>query len=153
MTWTYIPDYSLQRDRVRDLIGDTDSGDQLLTDEQIGKYTTGGQLAQGNDYLAAAACAGDIATKFARRVSMSAGGTSVQLNQQAEAYRAMVKDLRAKALRLGGAAGYAGGISISDKSVQQDDTDAVIPAFTRQMGDTWNRELQPMSRDLDGWAG
>lgn len=97
MSWSYASDFSTQRDRIRLLIGDTDSADPLLSDAEIAVYGDGGQLAQANDHLAAAACCEAIASKFARRVSLSAGGTSVALDQQARAYQERATRLRREA--------------------------------------------------------
>lgn len=149
MAWTYVPNFALQRDRVRSLIGDTDTTDQLISDEEIALYGTGGQFAQANDYMAAASLVDAIASKFARRVSMSAGGTSVQLQQQFEHYQTLAKTLRSQSRTLTGVAGYTGGISIADKQTQSDDTDSVVPAFTRQMGDRTNELVQPETAVTD----
>lgn len=123
--------------------------DPLISDEEIALYTTG-PSAQANDYLAAAACAQDIAAMMARRVAMSAGGTSVQLNQQAEAFERLAKRLRTQSLRLVGVAGFAGGISITDKSTREEDSDSVVPFFTREQGDPISSALQA-DTDGDDW--
>lgn len=128
MTWTYTPDFTTQRDRIRLLLGDTDSADPILTDEEIAVYSTGGYWAQSSDHLAAAALADNIAAEFARRAdSLSAGGTSVNWSGLVDRYRSLAAKLRGR----GGAAIYAGGISQSDKDSQAANTDRVEPAFTR----------------------
>lgn len=133
MTWTYGPTFSLARDRVRLLIGDTDSSDQLVSDEEIALYVTGGQLAEVNDYLSAAAVCDAIAAKFSRRADMSAGGSSASLSQQATAYQRKARQLRRQSAL--GTSPFIGGISIADKDDREADSDRVAPAFSREMGD------------------
>ena len=133
MTWTYGPTFSLARDRIRLLIGDTDSSDQLVSDEEIAVYVTGGQLAQSSDYLSAAMVCDAIAAKMSRRADMSAGGSSVSLSQQATAYQTKARHLRRQAAL--STSPFIGGQSISDKDSREEDTDRVTPAFTREMGD------------------
>lgn len=133
MTWLYASDFTLARDRVRLLIGDTDVTDPLVTDEEIAVYTTG-VLAQPNDYLAAASVCDVIAGKMARRVDMSTGSSSVSLSQQATAYERKARELRRRSATQ--TSPFVGGVSISGKNSREGDTDRTVAAFTRQMGDT-----------------
>lgn len=119
MTWTYVPDFSLAKDRVRLLIGDTDSSDPLISDEEISVHTTG-VLAPANDYLAAAAVCDAIAGKFSRRADMSTGASSVSLSQQVTQYERKARELRRRSATR--TAPYVGSATTE-------------PAFTRQMGD------------------
>lgn len=129
MTWTYNADPTVQLDRVRILVGDTDEDDQLISDEEIGAYLTGGYWAASSDYAAAASVADNIAAKMARRAdSISAYGTSVTWAGLAKRYQTIAAQLRRKG---GGGSIYAGGISRTDKDVQTDNTDNITPAFTR----------------------
>lgn len=129
-TFEYTYDMSSQLQRVRRLIGDTDSTDPLLYDQEIGLYLTGGEYEQTSDLLAAARCADDIAGKMTRRVSISAGGTSVSLDQQRTQFVALAKDLRRRAAL--SVSPFAGGISRDDKISREGDTDRTEPAFTRR---------------------
>lgn len=142
MTWTFTDSATpSEKDRVRILVGDTDTTDQLISDESINLYLTGGSFDQGNVRMAAAKVAETIAAKFARRVASSMGGTSVQLQQQVEHYERLAKRLRAQA----GIAVYAGGISRDDKDTYVDDDDNVVPAFTRRGDDPPN--TAPLTRE------
>lgn len=133
MTWSYAADYSLARDRVRLLIGDTDSTDPLITDEEIAVYTTGA-FAQSNDYLAAAAVCDAIVAKMSRRADMSTGNSSVSLSQQVAQYERKARELRRRsAVRT---TPYVGGVSVSAKDTRAADADRTPAAFTREMGDT-----------------
>mgnify|MGYP001612199843 CR=1 FL=1 len=123
------------RHRVRFRIGDTDSADYLVSDEEIDAMLTD----EGSVLNAAAACAEHLAAYFSREVDSSSteANLSWSNSQKAEAYRQLAKDLRARATRsgLGGSDGgvYAGGISKDDKEANRDDTDIVQPAFFRGM--------------------
>jgi len=77
------------------LIGDTNTNDQLLTDEIIeaALSSTGGIL------FAASRCATMIAAKFSRRVSKSIGDRSIQLQQLSQNYRQLAADLMLEAKR------------------------------------------------------
>ena len=133
MTWLYASDFSLARDRVRLLVGDTDSTDPLVTDEEIAAYTTG-LMAQPNDYLAAASVCDAIAAKMSRRADMSVGSSSVSLSQQVTQYERKARELRRRSATQ--TSPFVGGVSISEKQTSEADTDRTQPAFTRQMGDT-----------------
>lgn len=146
MTWTYGSDPTVQLDRVRILVGDTDENDQLISDEEIGLYLTGGYWAAASDHLAAASVAGAIAAKFARRAdSLSAGGTSVNWGGLVDRYRTLATELAERgALEAGlSAAPFGGGISISDVDARNADTDRVAPFFNRD-----TRPLAPRTTEV-----
>ncbi|GIV81724.1 MAG: hypothetical protein KatS3mg051_1188 [Anaerolineae bacterium] len=128
MTWTYSGDPAASsRDAVRFLIGDTDTNDQQITDEEIAWL-----LAQnGNTYVAAAAACESIAAKYARNVDASVDSARVDASQRQAHYLALAKKLRSRAAYA--AVPFAGGISESDKDTREDDTDRVEPAFTRDL--------------------
>ena len=147
MTWTFHYDPSVQLDRVRILVGDTDEDDQLISDEEIGLYLTGGYWEAASDHLAAASVAGAIAAKFARRAdSLSAYGTSVNWSGLVERYRALAIELTERgATEAGGsAAPFAGGISVGDVLARELDTDRVAPLFTRDA----TRPLAPRTTEV-----
>jgi hypothetical protein len=132
MTWSF-DDTSLatsEKDQVRLLIGDTDTNDQLLSDEAIAFY-----LSQRGDSvnLAAADACDSIAAKYARQVDTKNGQLSVSASQRAEAYRKLGADLRAQNAELCGA--FFGGQSIDGKIELETDTDAIQPRFARGMND------------------
>ena len=146
MTWTFNYDPSVQLDRVRILVGDTDENDPLISDEEISLYLTGGYWAEDSDHLAAARVAGAIAAKFARPAdSLSAGGTSVNWAGLVERYRTMATELIALGATEAGltAAPYAGGISVGDVLTRDADTDRVAPFFRRD-----TRPLAPRTTEV-----
>lgn len=130
MTWTYASNFTLTRDVVRLLIGDTNTNDQLLSDEEIAFYTDN----NANAYFAASDAAKAIAAKYARKVSTTVGDLRKELQQQREAYLQIADQLRARG-SVSSLVPYAGGISIDDKQTQQEDTDRVKPAFRRRTQD------------------
>lgn len=97
MAWSYSGDPSdSDKDAVRFLIQDTDTDDQLLSDEEIAyTLTTAGSL-----YQAAHDCAYSIASKFARlATSKSVGDLSLSYSDRANAYYTVAQrmlDLQAK---------------------------------------------------------
>jgi hypothetical protein len=94
MSWTFS-NSDTDLDQVRVLIGDTDTTDQLLTDEIIKSTisSTGGIL------FAAARCATMIAAKFSRKVTKSIGDKSVQFQELSQNYRLLASDLLQEAKR------------------------------------------------------
>lgn len=136
MAWTYAADMTQGRDRVRLLTGDTDSGDPQLADEEIAAFLPlTGALAQVNDWFAAAACCDTLAARYARQVDVSIGLTRTALSARLGAYRQKAADLRQRALLVGGATPYAGGISVADEQAAVTDPDRVAPAVTMMTGD------------------
>lgn len=74
MAWTHNRDAEPDTDLavIRILIGDTDSTDPLLTDEEIGYFTE----KHKQPYNAASACALAIAARFAKEMATSTGDLS-----------------------------------------------------------------------------
>jgi hypothetical protein len=91
MTWTYsgYPD-SDPLDEVRFRVGDTDTTDQLVTDEEIRYFLVRQQQSVG---VAAANVARHLAAKFARRVDKATGTLKLSLSQKSKAYRQLAMDL------------------------------------------------------------
>lgn len=125
MTFTYAStDLSTDLAKIRRRIGDVDSADQLLADEEINAASS---ASSGIQY-AAALCCEWIAAGFARKVDKSVGPLSITLHQKYDQYIAL-----SSLLRLEGAMNtlpHAGGISISEKATAETDTDRVPPSFT-----------------------
>lgn len=130
MTWTYTNSPSTsERDEVRFLVGDTDSSDQLVSDEEIA-YA----LAQeGNARAAAALVAESIASIFGRKADKSVGDLKISYRGQSEHYMSIAKKLRSASTKF--ASPYAGGISDSDKNTVEDDSDRLRPSFERGLHD------------------
>ena len=129
MTWTYTSPLSGDRDKVRTYIGDTDTTDQLLSDEQIAFALT----EEGTVRAASAIAAEWIAALFSRKADKSVGDLSISYSQRAAQYTALAVRLRGRSSRL--ALPYFGGISETTKDTREDDSDRVEPAFTVDMLD------------------
>ena len=128
MSWTYSgspADSTL--DRVRFLVGQTSTSDDvLLQDEEI----TWALSAASGVYNAAALCADSMQSRYALEAdSMSVGQTQISFASRGGRYGQLAARLRQQAI-LAGVAPYAGGISVSDKDSQADDSDTVFPFAT-----------------------
>jgi len=94
MTWSYNTSLATDKDKVRFYIGDTDTNDQLLQDEEINFL-----LAEmSNVLLAAAHAAKAIAAKFSRQADKAVGDLRISLSQKARAYMSLAADLEKRAL-------------------------------------------------------
>ena len=136
MVWSYSgnpADSAL--DAVRFLTGDTDTNDQLLDDEEI-KWTnnqvTGSDTATTALYEVSYRVMVAIASKFSRLADQSVGDLKVDMFQKATNAREQAALLKQQALREGNTpVPYAGGISVSDKEIDQENSDIVQPYFSR----------------------
>lgn len=135
MTWTYTPDFDTDRDQVRFFMGDTDTTDQLISDEEIAFAVT----EEGNLYEAAATLCEALAAEFARKVNRQVGDLRLSSEQQFEHYLELAGKLRRRASTKSTNV-LAPSISIADKNAAENDTDRVRPSFTRDLHkgvDTW----------------
>jgi hypothetical protein len=135
MAWTYSLDYTNQINQCRSLIGDVDTTDQQLQDEELNALLTGGQLAAGSIYLAAAQACELIASRYARQVTTKVGTLSAVLSDRMQHYRDRAKDLRRQNVRYGGVSPYLGGQSLADKVAIESNTDRRSPSFSVTTGD------------------
>lgn len=126
MAFSYTPGSTTSLNRVRLLIGDTDSAaaaQQRLEDEEITDLLT-----IAGSYRAAAAAAADaLAAKFARLATSKSMGQASLVWQRFQQLRQLAADLRASVSLA--AVPFAGGISISQKDTNDQDTDRVKPNF------------------------
>lgn len=136
MTFTYglSPGTSTaaeRRDAVRYLVGDTDSNDPQVEDEEI---TFALSEADDGIYLAAAITARAIAGKYARRVDTDFEGVSTAYSDRQKHYQALAVKLEKEALTKGASLGSpgVGGISESTMDSVEDNEDRVEPAFRRR---------------------
>lgn len=142
MTWTYGGDPSANdRDEVRFLVGDTDTTDQLVTDEEIAYSVSD----EATNYNAAAKIARAIAAKFSRKVDKSVGDLKQAYSQRVKQYLELAERLEGEAVGRTAKA-YAGGISKSDKETVEEDSDRVEPAFEIGMHDP-EGELHEINRE------
>ncbi len=116
-------------DLTRFLVGDTDTDDQLVNNEEVNWA-----LSQFPVYTAAAELADAIAAKFARKVDKSVGDLKISFSRQAEQYAKKAAMLRKRSSVIG-VTPYAGGISISDKDTVRANDDRIDPSFRRGMTD------------------
>jgi len=115
--------------KVRRLVGDTDSTDYRLSDDDIVEILDDNN---DDDYKAAAEAARAIAAQLAMQEDIRISETSLS---GGSAYLSMIKlaeSLEKQAAR-SFAIPYAGGISKADKLTREADTDRVQPAFTRAL--------------------
>ena len=123
MAWTY--DVTTNRGKVRFMVGDTDTTDQLLTDAEV-DFLLG---EEGNNYLAAASAAKAIAAKYSRQADRTVGDLSINASQRAEAYLTLAIELEVKGRGFG--VPFAGGVSIASKQGYEESTDLMPPRFYR----------------------
>lgn len=89
MTWTYGGDPSgSDRDKVRFSIGDTNTADQQMTDEEIAYLITTHGVG-----LAIVKAAYALAGKYARMSDKAVGDLSIKYSQRARAYLDLAKEL------------------------------------------------------------
>lgn len=115
-------------DTVRLEIDDRDTTAAMLTDEEI-QYAID---SNSHILLAAAACADQVAVKFAGDPSSKQVGDlniSYGAGRSAE-YATLARRLRARAARKAGSKVYAGGVTSSDRDVRAGDTSLTQPTFT-----------------------
>ena len=126
MAWTYIDPSTNDRDKVRFLVGDTDTNDQLVTDEEIAWA-----LDNENVYNAAATIALAISSKFARLADKTVDDLSIKYSQRAKNYADLAAELRTRANKRSFAKPYLGGASKAQKDSDVLNTDLVQPEFKK----------------------
>ena len=136
MTWTYDNDpgtatAAQRRDGVRLRVGDTDTNDELKSDEEIAFFL---DLSDNDIDGAAIQAAESIAAKFGRQVQISQGPVSAGAQSKMQQYLDIAEAIR-KARRRKGAPFFAGGLSKSGKEALDEDDDAVQPNFSVGMDD------------------
>lgn len=128
MTWTYSGNPSSSAgDAIRFLIGDTDTTDQLLSNEEIAwvnSESSASSTSTSGLYEAAYRCCVAIASKLSRLADKQIGDLHVSLSQKAKGYLTQAQEFKALAQTTNYVPiPYAGGISISDKEIDQDNSD------------------------------
>ena len=129
--WSYSHNpSSSDRDAVRFLIGDTNSDDKLLDDNEIDWVLT----QEGTVLQAAINCLQNLIVVYSRYVDSSGNNKSRALSQRVDSFRTSLDSLLERQA-MGSLNVFAGGISKSQKQQQCADTDRVEPVFTKQMFD------------------
>ncbi len=146
MSWSYDPTdlntttASGRLNTVRFLVGDTDTNDQKVQDEEIVF-----SLSQTNDDVNAAASyvSRTLASKYASKVTIELDGQlKAQYSDLYKHYQSLADKLDYQAKKFGAQLGIlAGGISKTRVGVVRDNTDRVQPAFRR------DRFLNPPDSD------
>lgn len=134
---------AIDTDTVRLLIGDTDASDQILTDDQIDAISA----LYGDTYQAAAGAADAIAARYARRISMSVDGASVNYSDLSRQYRDLATRLRVQGTAQG-VTPFVAGISISEMDSVDTDPDRNPSRFKVGMSD-FPGSIQGASNDTD----
>lgn len=94
MSWSYNFTLSAAKDKVRLLLGDTNTNDQILSNEEITFFLT---EHGSNIYSAVAACAEAAAAKFLRDKDRSAVGMSSNLSDRYNRFLELAKKYKARA--------------------------------------------------------
>lgn len=96
MSWSYSGDpASSPLDQVRFWLQDIDVSNQLMQNEELTwLFDTHGKDMHGGEIWAAAIAAEVLANRFAREVSISADGVSVQLSELQDRYEKLAVNLR-----------------------------------------------------------
>lgn len=115
---------------VRFLTGETSSGSNILTDEEINAVLDN---RTANHYLAAAICCEALESYYADQADTRNEGLDVAASQRAKAYNRKASALRRQAYT--GASVFVGGRSKDTKEDRAAESDLVQPAFTRDMHD------------------
>lgn len=136
MAWSYDPtnlttdNASGRLNTVRLLLGDTDTLDQQVQDEEVlfSLSQTG-----NNVYYAAAWLAKTVASQYARKVDVSLDGAlSAKYSDLSKQYKALSEALEYQGKKAGAAVGVvAGGMTISDINAVRGNTDRVEGSFRR----------------------
>ena len=154
MAWTYDAtnlDKSTSTGRlnvVRLLVGDTDTNDQLVKNEEI---TFALSESNNNVYFAGSWAASTIAAQFARKVTTKLDGAlSAEYSDLARQYKALSADLREQGQKYSMSSGSlrAGGISTAAVKAAQALTDRPDPAFSKGQFDNPPNDSQYI-RDYD----
>lgn len=143
MAWTYLGSTSTPSSGgvVRLLSGQTSSqDDELLYDSEITWTLT--QF--GNVYEAAALGCDILSAKYAANPEQEkVGQLGLTWGSRARTYAEKATALRALRQRVSGAGVYVGGVSVTDKQIDQNNTDVVSPAFTVGMDDNPSADTTP----------
>lgn len=140
----YSPSTIGERYQVRLLIHDTNSARQLFQDEEIDWQIT----REANVYTVGALLCDVLVTRANGIKSKKVGDLSITYD--IDFYRSLSAQLRARGYS--NQIPYAGGISVSDKSIQEQDTDATKPSVFRRLDDNPGAPAvaRPPTNPLDG---
>lgn len=136
MSWSYnASDLNTTTDSgrlnsVRLLVGDTNTSDQLVQNEEI---TFALAQANTNIYYAAAWICRVIAAKYSRLVDTQLDGAlSANYSTRSKQYQQLAAQIEAQGKKTSGKSlgVFAGGISVTEMTLANEDTDRVKPSFS-----------------------
>ena len=133
MTWSYQDTMPRAIDKVRFYVGDTNSADQLLSDEEI---TFALAESGGNVRQAASLCATRKATEWSRLSDLKEGQLSISYSQRSKQMLTAAEAIIDASITLDPAIPFAGAVFIADKQGVEQDTTLVEPSFGVDMMDT-----------------
>lgn len=113
-------------DKVRFYVGDTDSSDWLLSDEEIDFALT----EAGSVRAAASICADQLAARYARMADLTEGQLSIKYSQKYQQFREIAASVGSASKISFLSLPTAGGILIADKQATEADDTLVKPSFT-----------------------
>jgi hypothetical protein len=124
MTWSYDDSLPTDRDKVRFRIGDTDSEEELLSNETLDALL----VIRDDVVLASIDAVQAILAKFAREIDRQALGLGGPRSQKTTHYENLLKVLRAEADK-GSTGVFYGGATIAAKKAALADTTKPRPPF------------------------
>ena len=124
MTWSYTDPSASAKDAVRFAVGDTDTSDQQLSDEEIASLL----VTYPSPLTAAINACARLSAKYARQVTKTVGRLSIAASDRAKAYRELAADLKEQR-RANGLTMFAGGRTIAGNQEFNQDTGATQPSF------------------------
>ena len=124
MAWTYSESLTTNRDKLRLRIGDTDTNDQLLSDETLDALLT----ARNADVsFSAVDAVRAIVAKLGREFDRNSMGMAGNRSQKVQHFYDLLKELSREARLTTGV--IAGGISVAREDTIDADTDFKKPSF------------------------
>jgi hypothetical protein len=137
MTWSYDASKIIKSAlyQVRYLIGDVEDKKQQMQDEEL-LFLLASRTQ--NIYGAAEDACRALAGKYAREVDSVQQELRTTYSERSRSYLLLATDYRRRALRSGAVMPYAGGISRTDKSSQEEEPDRVPPQFTIGQDDNYS---------------
>jgi ABC-type phosphate transport system ATPase subunit len=128
MSATYTNTLLTDLNKVRFFIQDTDVANALLQDEEISAMIT----LYGSYKSASIACCNVLGSKYSGSATKKKiGNLEISMEDVSKKYYDLAKSLKIQFSST--LVPYAGGISVSEKQTQDDNSDKVVPFFKRNM--------------------
>jgi hypothetical protein len=134
VTWTYSANITTDKDKVRLLIGDTDTTDQQFQDEEIAWFLQ----VEPSFWEAAQRAVSSLIAKYSRLVSVALGDAQVSYGQRVDHYKELLTDIKSHSGGESLPIPQATGLSLSGKSAAYRDRDRngpmMVPGFMDNPG-------------------